>query len=212
VAENKIPDSASALLLVEGIDDVRFFAWLKSKLNTNDAIYIYQLQGGKATLTKNLNLLAVDPNFNKIQKIGIILDTDDSPESTLQSMRDSVRGANIDADKVAVFRETMPPQNSGVEGRCLEDVLWAYFVDAGLPHIDCTENYIACIQKLSDTPITKIPQDSQLSKARYYALIATFKKPVHVDKSQQAISQYIKNHESPVFADLKAFLQKLLPE
>lgn len=83
----------SKFLIVEGTDDEGFFKALLKDLGINN-VQVAPI-GGKTKIRSNLMAISKDPNFSKINAIGIIRDADSNSKGALQSVRDALSTAGL---------------------------------------------------------------------------------------------------------------------
>ena len=86
----------ASLLLVEGIEDARFFTAIAHRLNRIDLQIV--TVGGKDNFRSFLvSTLLKSDNFSRLRRLGIVRDADCSAQSTLQSLQNALVHAQLPA-------------------------------------------------------------------------------------------------------------------
>ncbi len=84
-----------AVLLVEGIDDARFFEAFLKRLGKDDAIQIAQV-GGKNKFGRFLTgTLKRAENFYRLRRLGLIRDADESAQAAFNSLRGALTDSGL---------------------------------------------------------------------------------------------------------------------
>ena len=138
-----------SLLLVEGINDARFFDAFLSALDITD-VQIAQV-GGKPKFRPFLNhTLRSSRNFSRLRRLGIVRDADDNPDAALQSLCDALDAArlprpstherNFPVGDLKVSIAILPDSSStgNLEDLCLRSL-------SGNPEVMCIDSYVDCI-------------------------------------------------------------------
>ena len=155
------------VLLVEGIDEVKFFCSYLKHLGIEDVQTI--AVGGKDKFKDLFELFLSDSGFNEVRSYAIIRDADEDMDSTFKSVvgllkkhkqpcPDNVFEFSIkNGRKVGVY--IMPGVISGkmLEDLCLETVKKS-------PVLDCVEGYINCL----DTNTDKIKSKDEIEEGKFY--------------------------------------------
>lgn len=160
-----------AVLLVEGIDDARFFEAFLKWLGKDDAIQIAQV-GGKNKFGRFLTgTLKRAENFYRLRRLGLIRDADESAQSAFNGLRGALTGADLPAPAQAweirqdgelhVGVAILPDMDScwNLEALCLRSL------EGEEP--SCIDAYIDCVTH-TGPPIA----NEQLAKARLYTYLA----------------------------------------
>jgi len=149
IRESPLKISQRKLLLVEGKEDERFFAALIEHL------CLVQIQvipfGGKPKLGPFLRALVMDSSFDAVESIGIVRDSDTSPDSAFQSVSTALAQCKLPApsttleavgDKPHVAVMILPDMDSSgsLEDICLRSV-------AGDPAMRCVDGFFDCLKK-----------------------------------------------------------------
>jgi hypothetical protein len=198
-----------ALLLVEGIDDARFFtAFLQWLGKTN--VQIAQV-GGKDELRPFLiNILKNAPNFPRLRSLGIVRDADTSASSALQSLGNSLDTAQLpspsqawesaQADGLAVSLAILPDGTSpgDLENLCLRSI-------GKSREIECVDEYIDCRVKASAQIAS-----NKLAKTKVHTYLA-----VGIDGNDpglrlgESADAGVWDWDSPAFENVADFLRNL---
>ena len=197
------PESKPKLLLVEGRDEELVLGALLRHLGICDVQV--QNYGGKNRLGYFLATVTGEPNFDRIQSLGIVRDADDNAHSALESVQSSLRNVDLpipqtflapagNAPTVSVF---IMPDNGGpgaLERLCLN----AWAEDPAMP---CVDAFMQCVQDNVDmTP-------NAADKARLHAFLASRETP-DLRLGLAAQQGYLPWH-NPAFAALGTFLRNL---
>ncbi len=159
------------ILIVEGVEDKRFFDSLLKYLDISD-IQVLPI-GGKTKLLRNLLTLKKDPNFIlKVSKLAVTRDADNSAEGAFQSICGSLKNAgfsvptsvlqNVGSNPVVTVIIIPPSRTQGkLEDLCLE----AVSEDLAIP---CVQSYFSCLRTIPD-----FAMPSDLSKAQIHAFLSS---------------------------------------
>ncbi len=163
-----------AVLLVEGIDDARFFEAFLGWLGKVDDVQVAQV-GGKDRFRQFLDgPLKRANNFPRLRRLGIIRDADSDASAAFQSLCGSLTDAALPAPTQAwAWRPTrqggldvsvaiLPDMSSdgNLEEVCLRSL-------KAEPELSCINDYIGCIARTS-SPISA----HHLAKAKIYTYLA----------------------------------------
>lgn len=86
------------ILIVEGYSDLLFFAEFLKHLKKSDGVFIKPFKGKNNILNRNFLEVELAPDvLTKKKSIGIVIDADENPEGTIQSLTDSLK-AILDRD------------------------------------------------------------------------------------------------------------------
>jgi hypothetical protein len=162
------------LLLVEGNEEVYFFTALQQHLRIGN-VQIFPFNG-KDNLNPFLKTLIALPRFHEVTTVGIIRDADSSKKSTMQSVQNALRRANLPVPKTPLQLTGSKPRvaflilphgrNSGM----LEDVCLDSEKNNSL--MQCVETYMQCI-----TDKKAGPRITMLSKAKVRVFLASKEEP-----------------------------------
>ncbi|MGB4705172.1 MAG: DUF3226 domain-containing protein [Candidatus Saccharicenans sp.] len=198
------------LLVVEGKDDADFFeAFLKALSREiqeiKDKFDIFYIEG-KKKLPKALEAIKQTPGFNKVDALIIIEDSNSSPDSTLQSIKDSLKKAGLPIPRKAtepsgkkpkVMILLLPDTNKQgmLEDLCLESV-------KNDPAVNCMENYFNCLKSKG------IKIKVSFSKAKCLAFLAS--RPKVPKNIGIAAHQGVWPFDSPAFDKIKDAIRKII--
>ena len=197
------PVDRPKLLLVEGLDDERFFGSFLRHLGI-PGIQI-RSYGGKNKFGGFLDLLVAETGFDGVQSIGITMDADNSAASSFQSIRDNLRNVELPAPDDLVVPTSGPlavsafvmPNNSD-KGELETLCLAALSTDTAMK---CVDDYIRCVNGRVVTRHRK--QD----KAKMHTFLASRDRPYLRFGEFTERSDFPWNH--PAFTNLAQFLQNL---
>ena len=163
-----------SLLLVEGIDDLRFVGAFLRRLGKSNvqSVNVGGTPGFRPFLSE---ILTRDPNFHRLRSLGIVRDADESAASAFQSIRDTLSTSNLPAPlqpwvvaldngltvSVAILPDGAAPGN-------LEDLRLRSI--EGSDELECVDQYMTCIAGSG-------PPHRQLSKARLHTYLAAGQDP-----------------------------------
>ena len=197
------------LLLVEGSDDEWFFRRMIEKRSLS-GIQIFQYSE-RGTLGDFLaDVLMLNPEFSRVNVIGVVKDADNSYQQAFQSIGDSLRRSNLpvpsapltyaegmlDGSEIRVAAYVMPDNVSpgDLETLCLSAVSQS-------PTMPCVDHFFSCLQSIGHIP-------KQESKARLRAFLST-----NLDNPNlligQAIAADVLPWDSPAFVHIHQFLDML---
>ena len=191
------------LLLVEGLDDVKFFGTMLDHLSIT-GVQILNLQG-VSRLRNALASVKQTPGFRKIRKIGIIRDADISEKSAHQSVKFALLNAGfyqhntLDASaksvpEISVFILSRKDGVGMLESLICETL-------SGKEVWRCVEEFIECSRHLSDLQTMKV------DKSRVNAYLSTTESP-NVSIGDAASKRYW-NYDHPSLESLRSFLYGL---
>ena len=163
----------SRLLLVEGSDDEWFFRRMMEK-RTLSGVQIFQYSE-RGTLGDFLtDVLILNPDFSRVNIVGVVKDADNSYQQALQSVGDSCRLAglpvpsgpltyaegSLNDSTIRVVAYVMPDNSSqgDLETLCLN----ALSSTVAMP---CVDHFFSCLQSIDHIP-------RQESKARLRAFLS----------------------------------------
>lgn len=228
-----IPEGKSRLLLVEGPDDILFFAKLVEHLECSaperlDFTMFAALPfGGAQQLVSSLELLARDPRYDQVSHIGIVRDSDYNTDA-FSSVRSAIGRFNsqpptssmpVPTEVFVPTQEqphvsvlTMPLKTDGT----LESVVLSALDDDLI--VPCVNGYFTCIE--SEDPNTDFSR-SRLPKSKLAVLIAgksADRNKANVSDVKRRLLHNVYNMtwlpsdfwERKPFDDAKAFLTQLL--
>ncbi|MDP8220315.1 MAG: hypothetical protein P9X26_03145 [Candidatus Stygibacter frigidus] len=198
----KIQIVLQRLLLVEGKDEENFFNAFFKELDIDNIQII--VTGGKRKLKGNIEALIKIPNFEDIVTIGIIQDSDDNYNATMDRIFNSLDNVGLSSIKqqglfsshspaIGIFIMPGEGEKGALEDLCLKAV-------HSDPVVTCVESFINCIRELT-------PSVSKISK-RFCAAYLAGKKELVSSVGLAAHKKYW-NFSSPVYSNLKDFLFKL---
>lgn len=157
--KDKIEICKEKLILVEGKDAYHFFIHACENFNPKHNIQIINF-GGVKELEKFLNVLKLLPGYEKVNKIAIIRDAEKDAESAIQSIKKSLKSANLSVPCSAFKFYGGSPQIAFMilpgfkENNCkgsyftpgsLEDLCLKIAKDEST--LLCVEEYIKCLKK-----------------------------------------------------------------
>lgn len=169
------------LLVVEGVEDQRFFTALIKHMQLQ-GIQIMPI-GGKTNLRRNLIALSSTPGFSRVNSLAIVRDADEIPQAAFQSVHDALKAANLSAPKrplkVAgsqpqVTIMILPRENKvgALEDICLESV-------EKDPAMSCVKEYFQCLHRQG------VPQPKNMSKARVQVFLASKPKALRLGEAAE---------------------------
>jgi hypothetical protein len=196
---------SSRLVLGEGKDEERFIGWLLSKLRQTDSQVLSY--GGKSRLREFVKGLISSRGFERVQRLVITRDADQSPDSAFQSVCDALKGAALPCPSSPDTLSDAGARGLRVgvlilpgEGRtgALEDL--CFDVVGSDSAVGCVETFLSC---LGERGVAL--QESRLGKARMQVWLASREQP-GLRLGEAAEAGYIPA-DSPAFASLLRLLQ-----
>ncbi|MHA1669383.1 MAG: DUF3226 domain-containing protein [Promethearchaeota archaeon] len=191
------------LLLVEGIDEIKFFDAYLRYLDI-DNIQVEEVKG-KTKFKDELPLIVVNPGFPQLEKIGLIRDADDDFDATLNSVYDRlVQNSLVPIKKHNEFSTSKLPYigifimpgldtKGSIEDLCLKVINTSN-------KLDCTNDYIDCIKK-------SVKDLNQISKRKVQVYLASQKELCN-SLGIGAQKKYW-DFDSDIYDDIKKFIQDL---
>ena len=193
-------------LLVEGNDSRNFFEAFAKHLGLSDTLQIQNF-GGVTDFREFLKAFVKMPDFGSVRSIGIARDAEKDEKAALQSVRSSLRNAELpmptevgvqSADSPTVRVLILP---GGGKPGMLETLLCRTFVNQGMNR--CIDEFFACANALPGVSISICRAD----KARAHAYLTTTQHPHHSVGVAAKAGVWDLDHEA--FADVRAFLASL---
>ena len=196
--------TAEKLLLVEGLDDRRFFSVFARYLRIVDVQV--ELYGGKDNLGNFLALLSRNPQFAGVTTLGIVRDADRSRQSAFDSVAGSLRRAGLPTPSELMRPATenglsvsvliIPPDADNGE---LEDLCLSTLGDND-PVLPCVDQYLDCAANAG----VALPERS---KSRLHAYLAAAGEPGR--RLGEAADAGVWDWSSPAFDQVADFLRNL---
>ena len=197
--------TSEVLMLVEGIDDARFFsAFLRQGLGVTN-VRIAQIGGKDSFRPFLVRTLARDPNRRNLRRLGIIRDADNDAAAAFNSIRAALSDGRFPAPRqpwqlaqseqltvsVAILPDGSAPGD--LEELCLRSI-------ADSPASACVKAYIACMNSAGYS----VPQQN---KARLHTYLAAGDEPGR--RLGEAAEAGVWDWNSPAFAQVRRFLLDL---
>ena len=199
----------ASLLLVEGIEDARFFTAIAHRLNRTDLQIV--TVGGKDNFRPFLaSTLSKSDNFSRLRRLGIVRDADRSPQSTLQSLQGALVHAGFPAPSqawtpkqaghltvsLAILPDSSSPGN--LEDLCLRSI------ENSSEHT-CVEQYVECRVNVGEQIAS-----SRLAKSRVHTYLAVGRDSVEPGlRLGEAAEAGVWNWNAPAFQPIIDFLSDL---
>ena len=163
---------SDVLLLVEGIQDARFFNAILCRWLERTDVQVVRVKGKDNFRPFLINLLPKSKGFSQLRHLGIIRDADCSATSTLQSLRNALTDAGLPAPSrawkteqsgqlcvtLAIVPDGSSPGN--LEDLCLRSI-------ANSSESTCVDQYIKC-RESTGAQIA----NNRLAKSKVYAYLA----------------------------------------
>ena len=198
-----------SLLLVEGIEDARFFTAMAHQLNRTDLQIV--TVGGKENFRSFLvSTLLKSDNFSRLRRLGIVRDADSSAQSTLQSLQNALNHAQLPAPSRAwepeqaghltVSLAILPDGSSqgNLEDLCLRSI-------QNSPESTCVDQYVGC-RVSTGAHIA----ENRLAKSKVHAYLAVGKDGAEPGlRLGEAAEAGVWDWGSPAFQPILNFLQNL---
>jgi len=198
---------AQKILVVEGQDDWCFFKhFLEKKLKIKD-VQLIDI-GGDGNFLTVLKVLKLSPNFDKVEKIGLIRDTDKDLQKSFKRIKEAIeKGLQYKAPtnmnswqkdeehgiKLGVFLLPNNEEKGMLETLCMQSVA----DDAIMP---CLNAYFECMDKV--IPENKLPKN--IAKARVQAFLASRK--TYKSSVGFAAEKGYWNFDAECMQEIKSFL------
>lgn len=185
------------MLIGEGVEEKLFFQAFLKHLGVDGGVQVEDY-GGKDKLGGYLKTLKNRPGFERLVKLGVTRDADDDPNGVSKSLGDLIRNASLPAN-LTVTKFILPglDQKGALENIFLKSIV-------GQPIEGCVETYMECAGRATGKPHTS---SSNMAKARVHSWLAAQDPPDL--RLGLAAAKGLIDWDSPVFGDLKAFLQDL---
>ncbi len=204
------------LIVCEGKDEINFLTAFLKNIGSLDGYQVWDISGVDS-LKNKLKVIKSLPNYDKLNTLLLILDSDDNFDSRLQSVKDILKsldlpypdsagsyktGENI---KVGVFLMPGNLENGMLEDLCLKTV-------TEHPAMSCLEAYMACLETNLAKKNLDEPKDPKkyyfpknVSKAKALAFLAALHEPFNSVGIAALNGYWDFDHAS--LDDLKRFLQ-----
>ncbi len=202
------PIAGPKQLIVEGVDDIRFFEALLGKMDLT-GVQVRQLHG-KSSFHKKVSAFSGSSDFSSVEALGIVRDSDESPADAFRSVHDTLEKAGLPApsecleicgESPRVGVMLMPSAN---EEGALEDLLLRSVADeAATP---CVGAYFDCLRERGATV------ERHESKRKVQAYIASHDGTSHIRLPGEAADRGVWPWDSSAFNEVKQFLQSLFDE
>ena len=209
------------LLLVEGIDDARFFTALLRQLDRTE-VQVARVRGKDRIRRFLIDTLVKDQGIRQLQRLGIVRDADTSALFTFQSLYGALRDAGLPAPKgpweivakqgLRVSLAILPDENStgNLESLCLRSV-------ESEPELSCVDKYVNCLTNVG-VPM----EEHHKSKVKLFAYLSGRPRKLTSEESDElnkrrksglrlgeAADAGVWDWNSPAFAQLADFLLEL---
>lgn len=210
----------SALLLVEGKDEVGFFGALADHLNISNKIQIEYYEAEKSNLRIALQSILLNTNFRLLTHLGIVSDADYSTDA-LNSIQSAIEQTNrLDKNRQLPMPEqaflpfgddTLKVSALILPGEGLDGMLEDLILQANQddPAMACVKQYFTCLAE-NDIPFIQ----ERVPKVKTQVFLAS--KVVSIRESKR--DNWLKNiytrdwwsWDNPSFDQVKAFLQQMV--
>jgi hypothetical protein len=212
-----IKNDPCRLLLVEGKDELYFFAALCDELGITDKVQIEEFQGKENLRIFLLNLVN-DEDFENLIYVGIIRDADYGGDP-FRSVCDAIAASNTRhphnklpvpdnelipaGDELKVNAMILP--GDGLEGMLEDLILNAYSRDTAMT---CVDQYFSCLKEQKVEMIT-----NRLPKARMRVFLVSKIVSIPKSKTDNWLADIYHRKwwswDKSAFAEVKAFLRQL---
>lgn len=206
-AGSREPIRYSTVLVVEGRDTFGFFRALSKELGLQNQIEVRN-GGGLPDLYDYLQILQNIAGFDAVASLGVVCDADADPHAAFTKLCNALSRANLPVPVAALQSTASPPlprvavailPDPNTPGM-LETLLWRSL--AGNPVVPYVEQYLDCIRKQTGQAV------KYEDKSRIHTYIAGRDQPWLL--TGQACHARHFPWDSPVFDEIKAFLQVLI--
>jgi hypothetical protein len=158
----------SKVLVVEGKDEVNFFVALIRFLNLS-SIQVLNIEG-KHKFKNKLKAVSITSGFSNVASLGIVLDADDNPSGTFQSVCSALKYSNLPIPnnplesygqnpKVSVMILPEPNATGMLEDVCLKSI------ESDIA-MDCVNDFFNCLDDKDIKP-------KNASKAKVQVFLAS---------------------------------------
>ncbi len=203
--KKKIIIEKHKLLIVEGVEDQKFFDALLAQIDIDD-IQVLGV-GGKTQIKANLGVLKDDPRFvQRVNSIGIVRDADDNARNAFKSIQNALKSAGLPCPRKPMDTANGPPKVNvmilpgGEQKGTLEDLCLRSAVDDQA--IFCVEAYFDCLDARGvSTPAR------DLIKAKTNVFLSSRADPTL--RLGEAARKGYWPFNSPIFDNVKSFLRSL---
>ncbi len=214
-----------AVLLVEGIDDARFFEAFLRWLGKTDDVQIAQVRGKPNFGPFLKGTLKLARDFSRLRRLGLIRDADESASSAFESLCSALASAQLpkpdqaweikQEEELHVSVAILPDMDSrwNLEELCLRSL--------EKDELSCIDEYVDCVTRMGPSIA-----DHRLSKAKLYTYLAAGPIPKKGDEQDgeflerenpglrvgEAADAGVWDWDSPAFTRIREWLCKLAGE
>ena len=145
-------DDFDRVLVVEGYNDLAFYAEVLELVGKHGQVFIQEV-GGKSLFKKKLEALINDKLLERKQAIAVVIDCDADPAGTCKSFEDLL--SKLTGQKVVEGSWTtgsprvglMVVPGGGATGE-IETLVWSSWANApaNAPQKQCVESYVECMK------------------------------------------------------------------
>lgn len=198
---------ASRLLVVEGKEDVQFFAQFVKYLKLRD-VQIHSING-KSDYPKKLRAISSESNFiRNVESLGLVRDANTNPAGTIVSIKGALKSSKIPVPRrplqlassrnIKVMFLVLPGERTKgeLEDLCLQSV-------GSYKAMPCVDEYIKCLKKQGLQGPRKVP------KAKVQVFLASRSRRNLPTNVGRAAEMGIWNFDAPAFKIVKDFLQNV---
>jgi len=194
------------LLIVEGLEDARFFSALIEHMRLEKVQIQIIVAGGKTEIRNRVRAIANAPGFKEmVVSLGILRDANSDPNAAFQSIRDALKAVGLPSPNCQLEVVGSKPRVGvlilpGSSPGSLEDLCLASVTED--PAMACVEQYFECLKKLGSL----LPDN--ISKAKIHVFLASRPK-AGLRLGEAAEKGYWPwNHEA--FEPIKNFIKNLV--
>lgn len=197
------------LLLVEGIEDARFFNAILRRVERTD-VQIADVRGKDNFRPFLFSVLTKSESFSRLRRLGIVRDADSSAQSTLRSLQNALVHAQLPAPsqvwvpqqdgQLTVSLAILPDGSSqgNIEDLCLLSI-------ENSSESICVDRYVEC-RVSAGAQIA----NNRLAKSKLHAYLAVGKDRMHPGlRLGEAAEAGVWDWENPAFQRIIGFLQNL---
>lgn len=191
------------LLLVEGPDDHAIVCYLLASIHPDWSQFIdVQHKGGASGLVRAARAIRLVSGFDKVQKLAVLVDADESPEKTDQAWAEERRLFLADFPDRQMQYLVLP---SSIAKGALETI-FLQSLKSDSTRFQCVSSFMTCLS--GHTPHTTQAQKDKLALISY--INASVKTPYsRVGKALEQGARNLFDFTDPAFQPLVVFLESL---